>query len=255
MKTKHALSGLISGLLLLAAGTTTAHAATIYADSFSRTGNLGGSAPDVTNVPGQTWIAPLSTTTGSLALDRAYTNAFLPVTIVSGAIYTLSADLDTFATDGNWLALGFSPTANAGSTNVDEWHTSNAVSPWILERGDPTIADQVYAGPGATNGQDVTANGTSGSHNYAVILDTTALNWTATWYRDSQQVGSTFTYSTNPTINYVGFGNIAQGFGNTPAGSVDNFTLSSVPEPGTAALCGMALVGIAAVRRRRATAV
>jgi hypothetical protein len=218
IKTNTALCGLLSGLLLLAAGTSTASAGLIYSDSFTRSGNLNGSAPDVTNTPGQTWIALDVTTNGSLALDPENRMGFLPVTIGANNIYTLQADLDVTATTIDWLALGFSNTANTSG----EFHIDNpSVGPWVLSRGDGTSDDQAW--PQYTI--DVGASGSTGVHTYKIVLNTMAAQWTAAFYRDSLQIGSTFTYSTNPTLSYVGFGNSKTG------GSVDNFSFSeAVPE-------------------------
>jgi MYXO-CTERM domain-containing protein len=63
-------------------------------------------------------------------------------------------------------------------------------------------------------------------------------------YQGGAQIGSTFTYTTNPTITRVGF--VSDGSG----GQVSAFQLTAVPEP-TAALLGT-LGMLALLRRRRA---
>jgi len=256
METNHALCGLISGLLLLAAGTSTVHAGLIYSDSFTRSGNLNGSAPDVTNAPGQTWITDAGVTTdGSQAFNPSTTTGgYLPFTIAANNIYTLQADLRSNADPaGSWIAIGFSPTALPGGFGPNFDATGG---PWGLI-GDP-IGDQRsqnFAGPGTANFLVQTTLSGTGFHNMKIVLDTTAPEWTTTAYVDSVQVGSTFTYETNPVgLSYVGFNSANNGvFG----GHVDNFSFSDatpVPEPGTA-LFGIACVGIAAFRRRRSSAV
>lgn len=55
----------------------------------------------------------------------------------------------------------------------------------------------------------------------------------------------THTYTTNPTINYVGFGSLRA------EGEVRNFYLAIVPEPGAAMLLVPAFVCMLLVRRRR----
>lgn len=62
-------------------------------------------------------------------------------------------------------------------------------------------------------------------------------------------MGTTFTYTTNPTINYVGF--VTEG-GLT--GSVSAFELSAVPEPSTYALMGLGGLALLLRIRRRAQA-
>ncbi len=248
-KTKHALCGLISGLLLLAAGTSTVHAGLIYSDSFTRSGNLNGSAPDVTNAPGQTWIAAndaTATTSGSQVALDAERLAFLPVTIAGNNIYTLQADLNvTLTATSNWMALGFS--LNAPTTVP--WHVGgHSAVAWALEYRDiSNNQEQVFGGLGSANGQTV-GNSGPGFHTYKIVLDTMAPQWTVTWYRDSVQTGSTFTYASNPTtISHVGFGTFVD-----TAGAVDNFSFSeAVPEP-TSALLLLGSGAMLLLRRRRA---
>ncbi|RPJ30246.1 MAG: hypothetical protein EHM17_17070 [Verrucomicrobiaceae bacterium] len=61
------------------------------------------------------------------------------------------------------------------------------------------------------------------SNEVLVRLDTTGSQWKTAMYQGGVQIGSTFTYATNPTITYVGF--VAEG----PAvGSVSAFKLTAV---------------------------
>jgi hypothetical protein len=240
-----------AALVLLLLGSVHARATVIYSDSFNRTGILNGSAPDVTNVPGQNWIADVSVTTdGSRAADPHLTSAWLPVTIAANNIYTLQADLDVVrTTDGSWMSLAFSPTGNTGfgiSTNP-------SVGPWTLQRGDGLATDGgdgLFAGPGTTNVQTIGA-GNTGVQTWKIVLDTMAAQWTATFYRDNAQVGMTYTYGTNPSgLSYVGFHDI-----NNDGGFVDNFSFAdaveAIPEPSTFVLASLGLLSLGLRRRRR----
>ena len=244
-KTNHALCGLISGLLLLAAGTSTVHAGLIYSDSFTRSGNLNGSAPDVTNAPGQTWIAAndaTATTSGSQVALDAERLAFLPVSITANNTYTLQADLHTTGS-ANWMALGFS--LNAPTTVP--WHGGGHLAvAWALDEAADGFQDAVFGGVGSANGQSVGVTA-PGFHTYKIVLDTMAPQWTVTWFRDSVQTGSTFTYASNPTtISHVGFGTYEE-----TTGTVDNFSFSEVvPEP-TSALLLLGSGALLLLRRRR----
>jgi hypothetical protein len=72
----------------------------------------------------------------------------------------------------------------------------------------------------------------------------------ASFYVNDIQIGTTYAYSSAPSINAVFITSIIWGNG----GTFDNFTLtaSAVPEPSTyAALAGAAALGLAAWRRRQ----
>jgi hypothetical protein len=82
---------------------------------------------------------------------------------------------------------------------------------------------------------------------YTIVLETTGA-WSAEFYAGATSLG-TYTYTTNPTVAYVGFG--CSAYHNDMV--VDNFTLSEVPEPGTMALLATGLIGLLAYawRKRR----
>lgn len=224
---------------LVCCAPTMATAAVIYQDSFTRTGALNGTSPDVVNVPAATWTANGTiTTNGSIAINPGSTAAFLPFTPATGVVYTLSADLN--AVSGDWGAFGFSGTSNTAGL----WHVANpTASAWMLERADRVSGDAFFAGPATNNSQGI-GNSVAGFNTFSIVLDTTnPLAWTTSIFRGNTQVGTTFTYTTNPTIAFVGFGN-------SGASQINNFTLSVVPEPGSFAIMGLGMVMIGLVRRR-----
>ena len=79
------------------------------------------------------------------------------------------------------------------------------------------------------------------------MLDTTAAEWTATFYRDTLQFGVPVSYAINPSFSYVGFGTTGDF-----SGTVDNFTFATapVPEP-TSALLLLGSGAMLLLRRRR----
>jgi hypothetical protein len=236
----------IVGLVVVVAvwGFGQAEAAIVYYDSFSRTGDLNGSTPDITwNT--NAWVATAGTTDASVCgVPSSNFWATLPFTPIGYYVYTLS--VDAAPQNGNpdsWLSLGF-------MNDMDQ--TKAQQSPWMLVRGDgkigafggPTaIVNFVYNGPGGNPGE---------YNNLRMVLDTTHAAWTSAFYVNGTQVGSTSTYASNPTIVGVHLQN------GDISGSYDNFSLTSaaVPEPSSIVVMGglFATFGIAALwRRRRAT--
>jgi hypothetical protein len=150
----------------------------------------------------------------------------LAFTPQSGFVYDLTATINVTAANASWLGVGFLKNNDAygffGSPNTP---TALRTTGW-----------QIWP---------QTANYTSTSNDILIRLDTTADQWTTSMYQGGTQMGSTFTYTTNPTITRVGF--VSEG---TAVGSVSAFQLTAVPEP-TAALLGT-LGMLALLRRRRA---
>ena len=217
-----------------------ANAAVIYSDSFTRTGDLNGTAPDV--APGaETWISTDWETTGTAA--SAVDNdgaAYLAFTPSAGTVYTLSADIDVTTGHPSWFyGIGF-------TTGTPASPFENPVPAYLFE-GQNNGWDAIAAGNNGTTGNVGTGTAPAGAVTYAIELDTTAAAWAAKFFVNGGEVAS-HTYVTNPIINYVAVGNwYAENNGND--GSLDNFTLSQIPEPSTTALLGLG--GLALILRRR----
>ena len=206
-----------------------ANAGDIYNDSFTRSGVLNGSSPDVVNTGGATWTAVTGWNTDGAngtaltAADR--TSVYLPFTPTAGKIYRLSVDLlvDESSNPNAWFTLGFSASNGAG-----QW-VADAPSFYALNQNlHPLPASNLLRGvtdAGATWGDG--GSGFPVPMTLTIILDTMPAAWTAE-FRLNDTMVVTDTLGANPVITHVGLGvydnrNIA----------VDNFRLTEVPFPAT----------------------
>ena len=218
MRNKPAWFGILALTATLSCGN--AFAAVIYSQTF--TGGTGALAGTTSTTGGGTW-------TGDNIINRdgalvggwgAVSLAFTPS---SGLVYELTATIPSQYW-GSWIGVGFLP-----DNSLYGWSPSNPVA---LR----TAGWQIW--PQAVNASALTSN------DVLIRLDTTGAQWKTAMYQGGVQIGSTFTYTTNPTITRVGF--VSDGSG----GQVSAFQLTAVPEP-TAALLGT-LGMLALLRRRRA---
>jgi hypothetical protein len=180
--------GSVSAFNLTANGATV-----IYSQTFA--GSLVGTTPTTGS---GTWAGTniINLSGNTTGVDGAIS---LPFTPQSGFIYDLTATINVTTVNASWLGVGFLQDNSAYG-----W-SSAALR---------TIGWQTWAGPGANYPQT--------SNEVLIRLDTSGALWTVAMFQGGVQMGSTFTYVTNPTINHVGF--VAEG----PAvGSVSAFKLTA----------------------------
>ena len=235
-------------LSVLTLGAALAHvpvasAQVIYQDNFNRTGDLNGSTP---TVGGNAWSSADWTTDGSAAVPTAAGwMAILPFTPATGNVYTLSASMNPTvpADSSSWFVLGFT---NRNAT--DNWFTATQGSASIAARvSNDEYQDFYFNGPGPA-GFGTVGSYAAGAHLYSITLNTTALNsanWTVSYSVDGTQVIAPTALGYTPTINYVGFGS-----GDATGGTIDNFSLTVVPEPSTYALVVGGIATLLLSRRR-----
>ncbi|PAW76236.1 MAG: hypothetical protein B9S32_16030 [Verrucomicrobia bacterium Tous-C9LFEB] len=231
-------------------------ATVIYSDDFSglSSANLDGTAPDTRSgtdggSASATWIADTSafkasgTVTGQSGNMRYALLAFTPI---AGNIYTLKVDLNTTDFGSvNYLAAGF--TSNAATST-----SSTALNaPWMSMAANG-VGKIYYNGQNqfSDGGTFGTAGSVSNPITLTLVLDTTSALWKTSYsVYDFTTLGvvssGAYNYTVNPTITSVFIGDIIYG------GTVDNFSLTVVPEPNAIALFGMAiLVSVGLIRLR-----
>jgi hypothetical protein len=232
VQTKVALCGAL--LMTTALLGSKASATTIYSQTF--TGGAGTLAGTTSTTGGGTWTGGNILDQNGLAVPTVGVNGAvsLPFTPSSGFVYDLTATINVTAAD-NWLGVGFL------QDNAVYGFFGTQTTPTALR----TPADWQLWPPGASFGL--------ASNDVLVRLDTTGAQWTTSYYQGGTQMGSTYTYPTNPTINYVGF--VMEGAVTGVTGNVSAFqlTATAVPEPSTYALLVAGGVGsLLMFRRRRA---
>jgi len=252
----------------------------IYQDDFSGSAStpLYGLSPDVdNNGGGNTWVTRTDTglpgglgrewyadghidTTLDINVNGAASLAFTPA---AGNIYVLSVRFNQVIIDGgessNWLGVGFASGQATGSGAGAEFFGNDSPThvtghPWMMVRASNTPhPNQWFLGPGANaGGAWTTAVGaTGGPVDLRIVLDTTTPAWTVDFLAKNPadagytNVGSG-TYAGNPTI-----GSVAVGGNFNIGGSIDDFSLTVVPEPGSIALGIAGLVMLTPAARRR----
>jgi hypothetical protein len=216
----------LAALAGLALAASSAHAATIYSETFGGSGDLNGTTPDT---GANTWVASTDwkadgTIAGTTVGDDN-DSAFLAFAPVSGNVYNLSATVTQptvgFSTSA-WLGLGFTN----GNDTGNFFSSPNNASPWMLYRNNSQV--KTFNGPGATV-SEVEGN-FGGTITMSIELDTTAALWTAEWFVNGSSVRAE-AYSTNPTITHVGFGR-EDGASST----LTSFSLTAIPESNAYAL-------------------
>ena len=241
-----------AGILMLVA--TPSRAAVLYMDDFSGdgTGNLSGTAPDVT-VGTNTWQSGSSVFKDDGTVDggSARSGVWVPFTPESGYIYTMTATIDSQEDEGNWISLGFSQSASAVDNRAVDGSVAAIATIWI--RG-ATAADnegEFFYGDWGTTGVEGTVTGLTvpAPHDVKIVMDTTdadVANWTTAFFVDGVSVGAPAVSATAYTgINWAGFTTTNM------AGAISDFELTRVPEPASVVLLGLAAVAGCFVARRR----
>jgi hypothetical protein len=216
-----------------------ANAATvIYFDDFNDSQNINKSGPYTQSLAGSapttrigahggsasaTWSSNVETSgwgqrdLGDSNVATPTSSNYLSFTPEAGWIYTLEADITVNVNVGDdWFAIGF----------------VQSPSNWVVS-GAFTVADY-NAG---TEQGIVRWNGTNlnQTRHVTYTLDTTAPGWTNT-----QNIGYVGWFTSNPGgVNLNGANQV----------SIDNFSLTAIPEPSAALLGGLGLLAL--LRRRR----
>jgi hypothetical protein len=251
----HTSAGMLLGVMLAGSVHASAAVSTIYEDNFNGSSGttLSGQAPSVR--PGtETWSfnSLTSFTTGFQADGTASAGgdtaangrvaALLPFTPAAGNTYTLSATISATTASGQWMALGFADKLT-GASGLFAFGNVNGVS-WMLKGDAGSSALQGFAGP-ATGGGTIVNTFAGNPVNLQIILDTTGSQWKTSMFNNAVQLGSTFTYATNPTILAVGFSKHE-----SVGGSIDNFKLQVEPIPEPSSVL-MGLLGLSFLLPRR----
>jgi hypothetical protein len=267
---KRTLNALLVGIAMMTCGAI-ASAQTIYYNDFT-TGSSGtslhGMAPTLANAfaggsSTATWNILSNSATAFLNTDGSMggnqNTALLAFTPQAGYVYTLSATLTFTATPGNWLALGFAghnPAQNAGSAKMtDTGATGPSGIDWMIANDATGNNEQFFSGAGATpstgiGGSQALMSG-AGTYTLTIDLDTTRSLWTISSFIDGTQLGTSFTYASNPNIAAVGIGQNTLGAPGNVKWDTFDLTASPVPEPSTFALAGISAVMFAVLRRRK----
>ncbi len=201
---------------------------TLYEDSFSRSGGLDATKPDVQNPHDRQWLAGSALLTdGTSILYPGTHQAYLPFVPEAGHVYALTADLNGTNASGEWLALGFS---SAAPTTAGAFYDSS--SAFLLIRANHTGNQQSFItidGNPTADGQNFECFHPTGPSRMTMVLDTTSGDetggWTVTVWQDGTLV-ATHVYPVNPSIQFAGCGGGAPG-----AGLIDNFQLTDSIAP------------------------
>jgi hypothetical protein len=241
-----------------------AHGANLVVENFDSDGFLAGATPQT----GANWNAytqyskaggVLTRTSGTGAIGAGNR---LGGTLASG-VYDLTATINFAANaspgTGVW-GIGYSQT-----TDVFTSTTTPGGSPWIFMRENGEIAFRAL--PENNTSGTIIARASSatqpgGAYTIRLSLNTSAALWTVNAFLsinggaetqldlNGAAAGSTHTFGTNPTINYVGITSTA----NAGVGSMDNFTFVGpelIPEPSSAVLSLLGVLGLVTLRKRR----
>jgi len=215
------LNAAVLGALILIEGTSKVSAAVIYSQTF--TGGTGALVSTTPTTGAGTWTGDNILNRNGL-LEGGWGAVSLAFTPTSGLVYELTATISDQVW-GSWIGVGFLP-----DNSLYGWSPNNPVA----LRTTTGWGTSPHAGSASLLSNDV-----------LIRLDTTASQWTAAIFQGGTQIGSTFTYLTNPTITRVGF--VSDGSG----GTVSAFQLTSIPEPSAYSLFIGGVMSLLLIRRWR----
>ncbi|MET3870726.1 PEP-CTERM sorting domain-containing protein [Puniceicoccus vermicola] len=241
----------------LASASVTAHAQLLVSEDFDGSGSdfLDGKT---TTTGGLTWQVVLQQTgypqgtlfrqDGTVLESTDSINvAFLPYTFEVDKVYDLRATITSPGT--NWISLGFST-----SDNINHSSAADGGYPWVLARTHASNDDVVFwNGPGTAGDTVGTDSDTDGTYDVSIQLDLTGTIAQASYFLNGIQLGSTQDLGITSTAlvgDLPGFG-FTRFSGSGGNGSIENMSLSVVPEPSNLALLAGAFGLLAALRRRR----
>jgi len=212
----------------------------LFQDTFSGTGSLNGSSPNITQ-PGITWVAAAGyNANGTYSTTDQSQTAYLAYSFQSGNVYTFTADLNT--TSSSLIMF-------IGSTSTNLFAMGNSIGFRLDDGADPNASLHTFPnGAGVTNWDPARGTVTDG-RTAQIVLNTTAAQWTVSFNYGGTDYG-TFNYSPSASPTVIGFGAGLFGGG---TGSIDNLTLTvgAVPEPASAGLLGSVGVVLLISRRRK----
>ena len=211
------LRNLIFAGIMLFLCCSIANAQIIYSNAFSGGAvSINVHAPTVaTNYAGGTrcaWWNVLSNSATSYVhadgtVGTGLTSALLPFTPELGYVYTLTASVTVpTMTAGQWITMGFAEYNPLLNTAPDPRFGSTYVNgnPWTyLTEG--SGGDYFFPLRGTTSG-NAALMPAPGTYTVQLVLDTTGSQWKSSEFVNGTQVGTTYTYSANPTITAVGIG-------------------------------------------------
>ena len=214
----------------------TVSAATVYFDDFSGLSgtDLNGVAPD-TRPGSETWASTTGTPApwkadGSKASSGSEV-ALLPFTPAVNKVYTLTLDVNPDDGTAGWFSVGFTQRGDTTQHWLSGDPSGLNAAAWMLNKGyddsAPETEVQTFLGLVTGGGQSHNQE-EQGLVELKVVLNTSAALWTVEWFFNGTSIRGPVAYTTNPTINYVGFSAWEQ------FGVVDNFQLDEAdPAPPT----------------------
>lgn len=223
----------------------------IYQDSFARAGVLNGSAPDTANANGAMWLAGPLIFTGNQTDQNGNSenaaflsntvpalpqpicmNAFLPLTVETGHVYTVTASVlvnTNYGLQFMWLGYSIIPSLNENYNGNCAWALIRSTNAPGTGNGNAQFFAGASTGGGTTYNWTPTSVIQPAFITYSMVLNlTNPAASTAYWYTNGVALRTNNYGAALPTANngyricYVGFGQ------NACAGYVANFSVTDV---------------------------